>query len=86
MIHIVVYKVGWLKDLTALITEIKGTSGGWAHHIDNAWFVSTNESAVELYNRLAPYFTQTDYLFVGQIGPNTGWMPQDFWDWYNRQS
>ena len=72
-------------DYRNLFEELE-RSAGWWHYLDNTWLVSTDESATQLYNRLAPYLDGGDSLLIVQAGRDVqGWLPDDAWKWIERE-
>lgn len=78
---------GGLRDPTQILAELQ-RSPEWAHYMDSTWFIVTNETAVQLWNRIAPRFIQSDSIFIVQIHPGAafqGWLPREAWDWFNQR-
>ena len=87
MIYLVTYTIRSQKRLAKLTAEITA-SDGWAHHIDNSWFVATREDANQLYRRLAQHIDNQDLILVVSIPPQVrtpthikGWLPEEAWKW-----
>lgn len=87
MMYLVTYTVHNSQRGVKLTNEL-ASSPGWAHHLDNAWLISTSEDVDRLYNRLVQHLAKQDFIFIVNIPPNLregreiqGWMPQKAWDW-----
>lgn len=71
------------KDYTGLYTALK-SSYNWWHQLDSTWLVATNESLVQVWNRIAPHLDLNDIALVIEVKRNyQGWLPKDAWDWIN---
>ena len=69
------------RDYTALFNAIK-QSELWWHYLDSTWIISTNESAQQVWDRLANAIDKNDYLLVIEVRNNTkGWLPKEAWTW-----
>ncbi|UOG16934.1 hypothetical protein [Acinetobacter sp. PK01] len=67
-----------------LIEEIKNFDG-WCHAMDSYWFVCSNQSAAQVYERLRKHTDDNDYLFVMQTSKDyQGWLSKTVWDWINK--
>ena len=64
MIYVIAYKLKKKRDMTALFNELQNPPAGWAHHIDDVWFIATSETANQLYERIRTHFTQSDRFFI----------------------
>ena len=83
MIHIVSYRLNPKRDATSIIAGLQQSSG-WAHYMDDVWFIATHESATQLHNRIVKLFQRADWFFVAELSPSAqyqGWMPKPLWDW-----
>ena len=57
-------------------------SGKWWHYLDSTWIVVTNESALQIWNRLANHIDKNDYLLIIEVRDNVqGWLPKEAWEW-----
>jgi hypothetical protein len=66
-----------------LVAELKN-SPQWWHFLDFTWLIATNESAEQVYGRIATYLSRTDIELIVQIRPGSeyaGWLPKEAWDW-----
>ena len=69
------------RDYSRLYDEIKRSSKWW-HYLDSTWIVITNESAQQIWNRLAKHIDKNDYILIVEILDNVqGWLPKDAWKW-----
>lgn len=69
------------RDYGGLYEAIKH-SGKWWHYLDSTWIVITNESAQQIWTRLAQHIDKNDYVLIVEILDNVqGWLPKDAWDW-----
>ena len=90
MMYVVSYKLSSKRDMSALFNEFQKPPSGWAHHLDDTWFVATQETAEQLFNRVSPFFDSRDFYVIVKVwaSPNDiaaaqGLMPKTFWDWFN---
>ncbi len=70
MVYIINYdlnKTG--QNYNGLYDAIK-SYGTWAHGLDSTWFIETNETSSQIFDRLAPSIDSNDYLFVTRIYGN----------------
>ena len=73
------------QDYRSLIEELERCSSWW-HYLDDTWLVNTEESATQLYNRLAPYLEGSDSVLIVSAGKDVqGWLPDDAWKWIERE-
>lgn len=69
------------QNYTSLINEIKKSSD-FRKPMESYWLVKTNESADQLYNRLAKFIDSNDRLIVTQVTRQySGWLAKDVCDW-----
>jgi hypothetical protein len=61
-------------------------SPGWCHYLGSTWLIATEESANQLYDRLAPHLDkEEDSILVIQAGTEMqGWLPKPAWKWINQ--
>lgn len=72
------------QNYNLLYDELKKSSG-YIHALDSTWFVSTQETANQLADRIKKVVDSNDSYFVIQVTKNyNGWMPQNVWDWLNK--
>jgi hypothetical protein len=76
--------------MTGLFNELQKPPAGWAHVIDDLWFIATQETAQQLADRIRPFFNNSDHFIVVKIGLNPhdimtgqGMMPTMIWEWLN---
>jgi hypothetical protein len=70
-------------DIERAIQKL-GTTWHKRSVLDSVWFVKSNLTAQQGYDRIAPSFEQErDYWFVVDIAGQSrqGWMPKDLWDY-----
>lgn len=82
-----VYMVGYdlLKpgqDYEDLINAIK-SYGVWWHHLDSTWIIVTDETAIQVRDRLVQHIDSNDELLVASIGAPAAWrgFAKDGADW-----
>ena len=73
------------RDYTKLYEEIKKINN-FIHPLESNWFVKSELSANDIYNRLKPHIDNNDLLLVIKVDENNkqGWMVRSFWDWLNK--
>jgi hypothetical protein len=85
-VYVIIYeKKDKSRDYTSLINELQ--KKGWMHYFESAWLISTDETSVELANRLRNHMDIKDFLIVIEVIKNHyfGWLPAEAWDWINKQ-
>ncbi|MFA6463622.1 MAG: hypothetical protein WCV55_01295 [Candidatus Paceibacterota bacterium] len=74
------------KDYTKLYEGIKGL-GDWVRDplLHSAWFVSTNQTALQAADILKFHIDADDRIFITRLHSNeyAGWMNKDIWNWIN---
>ena len=69
------------RDYGGLYEAIK-QSGKWWHYLDSTWIVITNESPLQVWNRLAKHIDKNDFMLIIEVRDNVqGWLPKDAWAW-----
>ena len=69
------------QDYAGLIEELK-KSPSWWHHLGSTWLIATTETALQLWNRVAPHLDKNDSMLIIEVGDDySGWFPQEAWDW-----
>jgi len=69
------------KDYSGFYTELQNTKFWW-HHLESTWLLYTNETAEDIFNRLAPYIDNQDYILIIEAGRDRyGWLPKKAWEW-----
>lgn len=77
-------KIG--QNYTALINEIQKTLD-LRKPMESCWLVRTNETADQLYNRLAKFIDSNDRLLVAKVTrSHQGWLNKEVCDWLNTYS
>lgn len=73
------------RDYTKLYEEIKKINN-FIHPLESNWFVKSELSANDIYNRLKPHIDNNDLLLVIKVDETNkqGWMVRSFWDWLNK--
>ena len=72
------------RDYSGLYVAIK-SCGPWWHYLESTWIVVTNETSVQVWNRIAPTIDKNDFLLIIEVKNNKeGWLPNDAWDWLNQ--
>jgi len=67
-----------------LLDSLMKSDGGFMHYFDSCWLIATNEDVTQLYNRLKPFFLDSDLFLIVEIKQSSayyGWLPQEAWDW-----
>jgi hypothetical protein len=73
-----VYGTPNYADLEA---ELK-RSPNWWHYLQSTWLIATDETATELWNRIAPHVRKIDSVLIIEVCQNvSGWLPQKAWEW-----
>ena len=69
-------------DYVGLAAELKSL-GTWWHHLESTWFIVTDETPDELFERLRPHLGANDKLLIltVQSAPLQGWLNQRAWTW-----
>ncbi|MFQ6676532.1 MAG: hypothetical protein ACE5LH_09360 [Fidelibacterota bacterium] len=82
MVYVVSYELrGARRDYRRLYDELRNSSGWW-HYLGSTWLISTDESANELYERLATAIGSNDGLLIIEAGrTRQGWLPEEAWAW-----
>lgn len=74
------------QNYDGLINEIK-KSPDWCKPTESYWFISTRESANQVYERLSKYIDRNDYLIVIKVGGQyQGWLPNAIWGWLKKHT
>ena len=69
------------RDYSTLYEAIK-RSPKWWHHLHSSWIISTAETPVQVWARLAAHIDKDDYLLIIEVKSNYyGWLSQKDWDW-----
>lgn len=64
-----------------LYREIRNFGGYW-HHLDSTWLVSTNLSAQQMTDRLLNHLDGNDhFLIIRVVDDYQGWLPESAWTW-----
>ncbi len=59
----------------------------WLRYAPNCWVVWTSSSPEQWYERLRPYLTNNDHMFISTLDLRQGyygWLPQWAWDWLSK--
>jgi hypothetical protein len=68
------------KNYDGLYDAIKNFN--YYHVMDSVWFIKTNFTSLEVYNKLKPQIDTNDFLFVSEINSNYyGFLQKDVWNW-----
>jgi hypothetical protein len=71
------------QDYADLYNAIKGV-GSWAHCPTSHWFVDTQLSANQIYDRLKPFLGGNDLIFITTVGRDyRGILSQEVLNWLN---
>lgn len=60
------------RDYDALYNAIKSYSA-WAHVTESTWFIKTNETCVQVRDKLLALMDDNDRLFVGELSGTAAW-------------
>lgn len=85
-IYMVTYELNLklLRNYTPLYNAIKGFAP-WMHYIDSTWFIVTDKSAKEIYQKLARHVHKDDNLFVTRVTDDYfGQLPKGAWEWIKK--
>ena len=77
------------RDYKPFFQTIKDSSQRWWHYLTSTWVVVTDHSPDDFFKLLQAHIDTKgdDRIFIVQIKKNyQGWLPQDAWDWINKQS
>lgn len=85
MVYVVTYDLrAGTKDYGRLYDELKN-SPAWWHYLDATWLISTDESADQVYTRLAATIDSNDGLLIMEAGKaRQGWLPEEAWSWIRK--
>lgn len=54
----------------------------WNHFVEDGWFVKTDDTAEQIYDKIRPFMQKTDSLFVSEITDDfKGWLAVSVWPW-----
>ena len=60
------------RNYDALYNAIKGY-GTWAHVTESTWFIKTDETCVQVRDKLMELMDNNDRLFVGELSGTADW-------------
>ncbi len=60
------------RNYDALYNAIKGY-GTWAHVTESTWFIKTDETCVQVRDKLMELMDNNDRLFVGELSGTAAW-------------
>lgn len=85
MVYLITYDINKVvKNYEDLYTAIKNISGDYQHPLESTWFVSSDLSREEIYNRLRHLMDAKDRLFIIRMkGEYYGWLSKNVWEWLN---
>ena len=85
MVYLITYDINKVvKNYEDLYTAIKNISGDYQHPLESTWFVSSDLSREEIYNRLRHSIDAKDRLFIIRMkGEYYGWLSKNVWEWLN---
>lgn len=75
------------KDYAPLYTKIK-EFGGWWHHLQSVWIVTTPLGLQDVYDQLKALMDVRDSLLIVDIQGQSrkGWLTERAWNWLNRNN
>jgi hypothetical protein len=58
----------------------------WWHHLESTWFVVTNDTPDELYDKLEQHLRPADNLIILTVhaAPRQGWLQKRAWKWLDK--
>src|SRR5947208_3217570 len=69
------------KNYEPLYNELKKSTRWW-HYLQSTWLIQTDETAVQVWQRLVAHVDQQDSVLLIEVRNNAqGWLPKDAWDW-----
>ena len=72
------------KDYSRFYGELKKTRTWW-HYLESTWLLHTDETAKDIFHRLAPYIDEQDHLLIIEAGHDRhGWLPKKAWPWIEK--
>lgn len=84
MLFVVSYTLNPARVNKPLSDELMRSAGGWMHYFDNSWLIATNENENQVYERIKPFFLNSDLFLIIEIKFSSkyyGWLPKEGWDW-----
>lgn len=60
------------RDYVALYNAIKGY-GTWAHVTESTWLIKTDETCIQVRDKLIELMDNNDRLFVGELSGAAAW-------------
>jgi hypothetical protein len=82
-VFLITYQLVPTRNNPGLVTEVQN-SPYWWHFLDFTWLIATNETAEDVYSRIAGHLLHTDRELIVQIRRGSayaGWLPKEAWDW-----
>lgn len=74
------------KDYPKLYEGIK-SYGDYCSALLSMWFIATDQTASQIYNKLKPLIDTDDHIFISEINANhMGYMPKEAVEWLTRHS
>lgn len=75
------------RDYESLYKAIQNC-GEYFHALESTWFVRSDFTANEIYERLKDYKDNNDHIVISEVQPSNqqGWMMRTFWEWINDPS
>lgn len=74
------------QEYEPLYKAIKACGSSWWHYLGSTWLVDTNLDANGIWQKIAPHVDKNDFfLIIGVTKENSGWLPQEAWDWLNER-
>ena len=70
------------RDYTPLFEALQTNVDSWWHFLESTWLISTNESALQVWERLRRTILRDDSLLIIEVRHNlNGWLPPEAWQW-----
>jgi len=85
-VYIITYdiKLAWLRNYNPLFKALMSFPN-WMHHMDNTWFIVTNNTPTGIYNKLQPHLFADSRILIAQVTSSYfGLLSQDAWDWLEK--
>jgi hypothetical protein len=70
----------------AILKPVFDKASAWIRYAPNCWIIWTTASADKWYERLRPFITDDDRMFIVRLdlSERQGWLSQTTWDWLDK--
>jgi hypothetical protein len=80
--YLVTYNLKTKGQNYAPLYEALKASDAWWHYIDSSWLIKTTETPDQIWKRLVPHITGSDFMLIIEVRDNAqGWLPAKAWEW-----